>query len=99
MLNVNNVRVLDRPRVPRYPIRPNTVLNIGVGILIGILLGIAAEELQDAGQCAARRKHQRFIAHYQVARVPDPAPGRALPSPGPTLCASPQHRTRISIAR
>lgn len=42
MLNVNNVRVLDRPRVPRYPIRPNTVLNIGVGILIGILLGVGA---------------------------------------------------------
>jgi polysaccharide biosynthesis transport protein len=42
MLNVNNVRVLDRPRVPRYPIRPNTVLNIGAGILIGILLGIGA---------------------------------------------------------
>ncbi|MBK8252453.1 MAG: polysaccharide biosynthesis tyrosine autokinase [Polyangiaceae bacterium] len=41
MLNVNNVRVLDRPRVPRVPVRPNVVLNIGAGILIGLLLGIA----------------------------------------------------------
>lgn len=39
-LSVNNVRVLDRPRVPRGPVRPNVPLNIGAGILIGILLGI-----------------------------------------------------------
>ncbi|MEZ4296434.1 MAG: polysaccharide biosynthesis tyrosine autokinase [Polyangiaceae bacterium] len=41
MLNVNNVRVLDRPRQPRVPVRPNVVLNIGAGILFGIFLGIA----------------------------------------------------------
>ena len=40
MLNVNNVRVLDRPRVPRSPVRPNVPLNIGAGIIIGILIGI-----------------------------------------------------------
>jgi len=40
MLNVNNVRVLDRPRAPRAPVRPNVPLNIGAGILIGVLLGI-----------------------------------------------------------
>lgn len=40
MLNVNNVRVLDRPRVPRGPVRPNVPLNIGAGILLGILLGV-----------------------------------------------------------
>ena len=39
-LSVNNVRVLDRPRVPRGPVRPNVPLNIGAGILFGILLGI-----------------------------------------------------------
>ncbi len=40
MLNVNNVRVLDRPRMPRGPVRPNVPLNIGVGILMGLLIGI-----------------------------------------------------------
>lgn len=40
MLNVNNVRVLDRPRVPRSPVRPNVPLNIGAGILLGLLLGV-----------------------------------------------------------
>ena len=40
MLNVNNVRVLDRPRVPRAPVRPNVPLNIGAGIIIGILIGV-----------------------------------------------------------
>ena len=42
MLNVNNVRVLDRPRLPRGPVRPNVPLNIGAGILIGILIGIGS---------------------------------------------------------
>lgn len=42
MLNVNNVRVLDRPRIPRGPVRPNVPLNIGAGILIGILVGIGS---------------------------------------------------------
>lgn len=40
MLNVNNVRVLDRPRVPRAPVRPNVPLNIGMGILLGLALGV-----------------------------------------------------------
>ena len=40
MLNVNNVRVLDRPRVPRSPVRPNVPLNIGAGVLLGLLLGV-----------------------------------------------------------
>jgi succinoglycan biosynthesis transport protein ExoP len=40
MLNVNNVRVLDRPRIPRSPVRPNVPLNIGAGVLLGLLLGV-----------------------------------------------------------
>jgi succinoglycan biosynthesis transport protein ExoP len=42
MLSVNNVRVLDSPLRPGAPVRPQVPLNIGTGVFVGILLGIAA---------------------------------------------------------
>jgi len=42
VLRVNNIRVLDRPRMPRAPVKPNVLTNIGAGLALGILLGIAA---------------------------------------------------------
>jgi capsular exopolysaccharide synthesis family protein len=40
VLRVNNIRVLDRPRVPRFHVRPNIPKNISLGIFIGIILGV-----------------------------------------------------------
>jgi polysaccharide biosynthesis transport protein len=42
MLRVNNIHVVDRPRRPGSPVRPMVALNIGMGALIGLVLGIAA---------------------------------------------------------
>ncbi len=42
MMRVNNLRVVDRPLVPRSPLRPNVPVNIAVGIAAGIFLGIVA---------------------------------------------------------
>lgn len=42
MMRVNNIRVLDRPRIPKSPVRPNVPMNVGAGVAIGLLLGIAA---------------------------------------------------------
>ncbi|WP_234022966.1 GumC family protein [Sorangium cellulosum] len=42
MLRVNNIRVLDRPDVPLVPLRPRVAVNIVVGILAGLLLGVGA---------------------------------------------------------
>lgn len=42
MLRVNNIQVVDRPRPPGGPIRPNVPLNILAGALLGVALGIAA---------------------------------------------------------
>lgn len=42
MLRVNNVRVVDRPLVPKAPIRPQVPKSISVGVLAGFLLGIVA---------------------------------------------------------
>ena len=42
MLRVNNIRVVDAPIRPRKPVRPQVLFNIGTGLFVGILLGIAA---------------------------------------------------------
>jgi len=42
VLRVNNIRVLDRPLVPRAPVRPAVSKNIAVGVFLGLILGIAA---------------------------------------------------------
>lgn len=42
MLSVNNIRQIDAPLRPGGPVRPQVPLNIGTGIFVGVLLGIAA---------------------------------------------------------
>jgi capsular exopolysaccharide synthesis family protein len=42
MLRVNNIRVVDRPLLPRLPIRPRVLINIGVGAFFGLVLGAMA---------------------------------------------------------
>jgi capsular exopolysaccharide synthesis family protein len=42
VLRINNIRVLDRPLLPKAPVRPQVSKSIGVGIFVGLLLGIAA---------------------------------------------------------
>ncbi|MFZ5893980.1 MAG: GumC family protein [Myxococcota bacterium] len=42
MMRVNNIHVIDRPLVPRDPVRPKVAINIGIGLLAGVLVGIAA---------------------------------------------------------
>lgn len=41
-LRVNNVSVVDYPVVPKAPIKPNVPLNLAVGTLFGLVLGVAA---------------------------------------------------------
>lgn len=49
LLRINNVRVVDRPLVPKKPVTPNVPLNVAGGIAAGIALGlltaIAREQL------------------------------------------------------
>ncbi len=42
MLRVNNIRIIDRPLVPRKPIRPRVAVNVVFGVLFGLGLGLAA---------------------------------------------------------
>lgn len=42
LLQINNVRVVERPGLPKAPISPNVPLNIAGGFLAGLVLGLAA---------------------------------------------------------
>lgn len=42
MMQVNNIRVVDRPLLPNKPIRPRTPLNILLGLMAGLALGVGA---------------------------------------------------------
>jgi capsular exopolysaccharide synthesis family protein len=46
-MKVNNVNVVDEPTEPRSPIRPNTLMNLGIGSLVGLVLGIALAVLRE----------------------------------------------------
>jgi polysaccharide biosynthesis transport protein len=39
-LRINNIRVVERPRVPGAPVSPVVPLNLAVGGLVGLLLGV-----------------------------------------------------------
>lgn len=40
MMKANNIRIVDSAAVPKAPIRPRPMTNLGIGILSGLLLGI-----------------------------------------------------------
>jgi polysaccharide biosynthesis transport protein len=41
MMRVNNIRIVDNATEPKGAIRPRTMVNLGIGVLAGLLLGIA----------------------------------------------------------
>ncbi len=47
MMNVNNVRIVDTAQEPRGPIRPRVPVNVAVGALTGLLLGIGLVLLRE----------------------------------------------------
>jgi polysaccharide biosynthesis transport protein len=40
MLRFNNIRVVDRATMPRFPVTPNVPLNIASGLALGLALGL-----------------------------------------------------------
>lgn len=47
MMNVNNVRLVDPPAQPKSPIRPLTLVNVGVGSILGLVLGLGLAILRE----------------------------------------------------
>ncbi len=47
MMNTNNIRIVDVPTEPKSPVAPRVLVNVGVGILVGLVLGIALALLRE----------------------------------------------------
>ncbi len=48
LLQNNNVRILDRALVPEVPIMPRVPLNLAIGVLLGLVAGVALAFLREA---------------------------------------------------
>lgn len=46
-LRASNIRIVDRAEVPRYPIRPRTTMNLVLGVLAGLILGLGMAFFQE----------------------------------------------------
>lgn len=42
MMQVNNIRIVDRPMLPSGPVRPRVSFNVMLGMIAGIVLGLGA---------------------------------------------------------
>jgi polysaccharide biosynthesis transport protein len=58
----NNLRVLDHAPVPQTPVKPRTVMNMAVGILLGLLLGVGTVFFLDYLDNTVRNSDD--IEHY-----------------------------------
>ncbi len=47
MMNVNNVRLIDSATLPKSPIKPLTLVNVGIGALLGLVLGLGLAILRE----------------------------------------------------
>lgn len=47
MMRVNNVRVVDHATEAHFPVRPKTSVNVTIGLFVGILVGIALAWARD----------------------------------------------------
>ncbi|MDR7150622.1 capsular exopolysaccharide synthesis family protein [Hydrogenophaga palleronii] len=51
-ITTNNVSIVDEAKVPLFPAKPNTKVNIGLGVMLGLFLGMLAalvrEQMDDS---------------------------------------------------
>jgi polysaccharide biosynthesis transport protein len=47
MMNVETIRVVDQPVVPKSPIRPKLPANVAIGLALGLLIGLVAAVLRE----------------------------------------------------
>ena len=73
----NNLHILDKAPVPKVPVRPRTVLNLTVGLLLGLILGIGAVFFLDYMDNTIRTSEdvEQYLKLNLLAIVPKQAEG------------------------
>jgi polysaccharide biosynthesis transport protein len=76
MLRINNIRVVDRPQLPKKPVTPNVPLNIASGMAVGLALGLLAaigrEQLDRSIKTPADAEHELGLAVLGLLPLVDP---------------------------
>ena len=72
----NNLRILDEAPVPKGPVKPRTVVNMAVGILLGLLLGVGTVFFLDYLDNTVRSADdiERYLKLSLLAIVPKDNP-------------------------
>jgi len=73
----NNLRILDTAALPRSPVRPRTVLNLCVGVLLGLLLGVGTVFFLDYMDNTVRTSEdiEQYLKLNLLAIVPKQTEG------------------------
>jgi polysaccharide biosynthesis transport protein len=73
----NNLRILDRAPVPKTPIKPRTILNLAVGVVLGLLLGVGAVFFLDYMDNTIRSSEdvEQFLKLNLLAIIPKQGDG------------------------
>ena len=68
----NNLRVLDRAPVPKVPVKPRTVLNMAIGVVLALLLGVCVVFFLDYLDNTIRTSEdvEQFLKLNLLAIVP-----------------------------
>ncbi|MCL5287485.1 MAG: polysaccharide biosynthesis tyrosine autokinase [Acidobacteria bacterium] len=71
-LKASNIRVVDAAEPPKRPARPNLLLNLASGILLGALLGVGAAFLQEYLDNTLKTSEdvERFLRLPSLAVIP-----------------------------
>jgi len=73
----NNLRILDKAPVPSVPVRPRTVLNLTIGLLLGLILGVGTVFFLDYMDNTIRTSEdvEQYLRLNLLAIVPKQAEG------------------------
>ncbi|PYU97477.1 MAG: hypothetical protein DMG26_21280 [Acidobacteria bacterium] len=71
-LRATNIHVVDLARTPSAPVRPKKIFNITVGLLVGLVLGVALAFVQEALDDSIKSIGQveRYLATNALAVIP-----------------------------